>query len=396
MTMGSLFNINNVLVTESSLYANTALEELTECHYKKSFMSMAYDYIAESTTFYYELNKNFYKTVLESYGDFYVINEAFEGFIDKVKEIIKKFLEFIKRVFNEFIARLNGMFRSEKYLKKHLKDLNKFNSDHEFEYSGYEFKHIRDDAPNIEVYDLIMGTGGAATLGLSSGTISYDADTSGLGDKIKASYDKLKDDLNEDYYDKVRGLLINASGGVSASDFPDELFAYFRDDSSDRSEFTVDSSKVLKAKTEFENYQDLRKGIEKTKKNIEREYEDTRKALEKVIHASGNQVDLATSNRLAAQSLGIHDGGSHDNRSRDLDAEEKVNDVKVSGKTSAAEIRSTIDLFVKAKVSQVQMLSNIHSQVFSAKLEAAKDEFIQNKTILYRALYKVLGKQQKL
>ena len=42
------------------------------------------------------------------------------------------------------------------------------------------------------------------------------------------------------------------------------------------------------------------------------------------------------------------------------------------------------------------MLSNIHSQVFSAKLEAAKDEFIQNKTILYRALYKVLGKQQKL
>lgn len=394
MTMGSLFNINNVLVTESSLYANTALEELTECHYKKSFMSMAYDYIAESTTFYYELNKNFYKTVLESYGDFYVINEAFEGFIDKVKEIIKKFLEFIKRVFNEFIARLNGMFRSEKYLKKHLKDLNKFTSDHEFEYSGYEFKHIRDDAPNIEVFDLIMGTGGADGF-LPSGTVEYKNDDQ-LGNRIKSAYDKLKDDLNEDYYDKVRGLLINATGGVSASDFPDELFAYFRDDSSDRSEFTVDSSKVIKAKTEFENYQDLRKGIEKTKKKIEREYEDTRKALEKVIHTSGNQVDLATSNRLAAQSLGLYDSTSDTSRERDMDHEENQADIKVSGKNTAAEIRSTIDLFVKAKVSQVQMLSNIHSQVFSAKLEAAKDEFIQNKTILYRALYKVLGKQQKL
>ena len=71
-------------------------------------------------------------------------------------------------------------------------------------------------------------------------------------------------------------------------------------------------------------------------------------------------------------------------------------DIKVKGKTSAAEVRSTIDLFIKAKVSQVQMLSTIHSQVFSAKLEAAKDEFNQNRTILYRALYKVLGKQNKI
>lgn len=389
--MGSLFNINNVLVTESSLYANTALEELTECHYKKSFMSMAYDYIAESTTFYYELNKNFYKTVLESYGDFYVINEAFEGFIDKVKEIIKKFLEFIKRVFNEFIARLNGMFRSEKYLKKHLKDLNKFTSDHEFEYSGYEFKHIRDSKPDVLVYDLVMGT----AVPIASGTVSQSGDGATLGKNIKDAYDKFKDELNEDYYDKVRGHLIDANGGVTASDFPDELFAYFRDDSSDRTEFTVDSSRVIKAKTEFENYQDLRKGIERSKKDIEREYEDTRKALEKVIHVSGKQVDLSTSNRMAAMALGIN-GVEDEEKSRDLDNEVEVKNIQISGKTSAAEIRSTIDLFVKAKVSQVQMLSNIHSQVFSAKLEAAKDEFIQNKTILYRALYKVLGKQQKL
>ena len=143
--MGSLFNINNVLVSETAIYKNTALESLTECSYKKSYMSMAYDYIAESTEFYYGLNKKFYKTVLESYGDFDIINEAFDGFIDKVKEIIKKFLEFIKRIFNEFIARLNGLVKSEKYLKNHLKDLNKFTSDHEFDITGYEFTNIRED-----------------------------------------------------------------------------------------------------------------------------------------------------------------------------------------------------------------------------------------------------------
>ena len=153
--MGSLFNINNVLVSESAIYSNTALENLTETTYKKSFMSMAYDYITESTIFYDNLNKKFYKTVLESQGDFYIINEAFEGFIDKVKEIIKKFLEFIKRVFNEFIARLNGMFKSEKYLKKNMKEFNKFTSDHEFDMEVYEFKNLENkDVPKFKAKKL--------------------------------------------------------------------------------------------------------------------------------------------------------------------------------------------------------------------------------------------------
>ena len=67
--MGSLFNINNVLVSESSIYSNTVLENLTESSYKKSFMNMAYDYITESTIFFNNLNKKFYRTVSESQGD---------------------------------------------------------------------------------------------------------------------------------------------------------------------------------------------------------------------------------------------------------------------------------------------------------------------------------------
>lgn len=396
--MGSLFNINNVLVSESSIYSDTLLESLTESSHKKSYMSMAYDYIAESTEFYYGINKDFYKTVLESQGDFYIINEAFEGFIDKVKEIIKKFLEFIKRIFNEFVARLNGLFRSEKYLKKNIKEFNKFSSDHEFDMDLYEFDHIRDNKPSITVFDLVMGKnngGGPTGNSIEHGVYSDTSTTSG---KIQTAYDNLKDGLNEDYYDKVRGDLIDATNGVSASDFPDELFAYFRKGDMDKTNTTIDSSKVMEAKAQFLAYGDLKKGIERTKKDIEREYEDARKALERMMSTSGNNINLKSNNAIAVQAMGL-DANTMDDYDKDKyknDDTENVNKVSMKSVNDAQKTRTIIDSYLRVKVSQVQMLSNIHSQVFSAKLEAAKDEFNQNKSILYRALYKITGKQKTL
>lgn len=401
--MGSLFNINNVLVSESAIYSNTALENLTETTYKKSFMSMAYDYITESTIFYDNLNKKFYKTVLESQGDFYIINEAFEGFIDKVKEIIKKFLEFIKRVFNEFIARLNGMFKSEKYLKKNMKEFNKFTSDHEFDMEVYEFSNIRENKPDIQVYQLVLGTG-ADIPTVKGGTISH-ADSSGdsAHAKIKAAYDDLKDGLNEDYYDKVRGALIGNTNGVSAGDFPDELFAYFRNNDMDKTNTTITSAYVLDAKTKFLGYENLKKSIERTKKDIEREYEDTRKALERMMSTSGKDIKLASSNAIAVQVMGIMDTDNgkkvYGDADYTYDSDEYTGADRAEQQIKTAtpqQTRTLIDSYLKAKVSQVQALSNIHSQVFSAKLEAAKDEFNQNKAVLYRALYKITGKQKKL
>lgn len=389
--MGSLFNINNVLVSETAIYKNTALESLTECSYKKSYMSMAYDYIAESTEFYYGLNKKFYKTVLESYGDFDIINEAFDGFIDKVKEIIKKFLEFIKRIFNEFIARLNGLVKSEKYLKNHLKDLNKFTSDHEFDITGYEFTNIREDKPSIKVHDLVLGTSDSLTIAkLSKGSIKADEDYT-TPSNFKTRFDDLKDALGEDYYDNVRGELLGSSNGISSSDFAEELFAYFRHNDMDASTITVDSSYVTACKLIFQNYNDLKKSIERTKKSIEREYEDTRKALERMMTKEGKELLISTSNTTAAHVMGIGDASDSDeviNTTDDSNIKKVNND--------PTKVRTAIDSYLKARVGQVQMLSNIHSQVFAAKLEAAKDEFNQSKSVLYKALYAVLGKQTKI
>ena len=54
-------------------------------------------------------------------------------------------------------------------------------------------------------------------------------------------------------------------------------------------------------------------------------------------------------------------------------------------------IYNKIDMYMKAKVTQVQQMSSIHTMAFSAKLQAAKDCFVQNKSILYKALSKIKG-----
>ena len=50
-----------------------------------------------------------------------------------------------------------------------------------------------------------------------------------------------------------------------------------------------------------------------------------------------------------------------------------------------------LDLWCKAKASQIQKISTIHHMAFSAKLDALKDCFKQDKTILYKALYRIKG-----
>ena len=63
---------------------------------------------------------------MEANNDEEVIHEAFSDFTSKVKEIIQKFLNFIKSVFNKFIISMNKLIKSDKYLKDHKKEFSNF------------------------------------------------------------------------------------------------------------------------------------------------------------------------------------------------------------------------------------------------------------------------------
>ena len=57
--------------------------------------------------------------------------------------------------------------------------------------------------------------------------------------------------------------------------------------------------------------------------------------------------------------------------------------------TMSADFMAQLDLYVRAKVDQIQEYSNIHILAFTAKLDAIRDAYRQSRNVLYSALSKV-------
>ena len=126
----SLFSLDNILLNESSTIDksinidNIGYADIELKNY--SFVQEGYDFILEIGRDYMNAEKAFYTEVLGSYGDDEIITESFDGFFNKIKDIIRKFIEWIKKIFKEFVVKINSLFSSEKYIKKNQKLLNKF------------------------------------------------------------------------------------------------------------------------------------------------------------------------------------------------------------------------------------------------------------------------------
>lgn len=401
-------NANNYIISENSV-PNKVID-LKDIHSDKddesySFMIETYAFLEAYQRDYNNVVKQFYKNILESADSQEVINESFGDFFRKAKEIIKKFLEFIKKIFAKFVTKLNSLFKSEKYLEKHKNDFAKFESEDEFTISGYKYTVIGNTAPVNRAVDLWFNdvdNGNIKTSNIEGNddfnysSASYANAENGLDsdDKktkarqnatvvaIEKKYRTLVDGL-EDWYDKFRGHILGKNNeDITSSEYDEELFRVFRDDYDKPSDITIDYNAVNTAYSEFTGYHNLIREIEKDRREIESNYQKLERALETALHKekSGDgmftvKFNVTTSNTYAS-----------DNMSKLSSA----NDIKVNN-----DIYNKIDLYMRAKVTQIQTMSSIHTQAFSAKLQAAKDNFVQNKQILYKALSKIQSHKKK-
>ena len=404
----SIFKIDDIIVTESSNQENNKLNLNEITTYKRndnySFMSETYRFLLGYTREYNESLKSFYKNILESNNDQTIITESFDGFFDKVSEIIKKFIEFIKNIFAKFVIKMNEIFKSEKYLKQHKNEFAKFTSSDEFTISGYVYTKLTDsNVPLSSAVDCFYKDGGFSSLedtniDLDGSEYIYNPDPEVSGEteeqknariktnsakseaivkKIEGVHDKLVDNL-DDFYDEFRSKLIGeSSGSIDSDSWEDELFMIFRDEASTQSEITIGYTEVSEALRRFLNYNDMVRSIEKTKNEIENNYNKLYKYLENSIkeNRSGNKFsfDPTHSNSYISTNMAGLSGV----------------DSKISNQVSTSEINNKLDSYMKTKASQVQQMSSIHTMAFSAKLTAAKDCFVQDKTILYKALSKI-------
>ena len=212
-------------------------------------------------------------------------------------------------------------------------------------------------------------------------------------DRRKAATEKINSDLskridaisdkNEDFYEEFRGIVIGkANEKFDSREFTEELFRIFRDDSDSTSSITIDSGFVNDAYRRFDKYKDVVKAIEKNKNDMVKDYEDLEKYLDKMIkyNKDTHKLDITTSGgrEYATRNLGRIDFG--------MTANSYIYD-----SSTADKMQSLLKVY-SARVSQ---MCQIHTQAFSAKLEAAKDCFKQDKKILNKAIQQILKRSDK-
>lgn len=319
---------------EENYYINSTLNFLLEC--QEELLSY---------------KKDFYKTILEaSEDDPYAINESYTEILSKIKAIIKKILAYIESLIKRFTTQLAKFVRSDKYIIKKKKEIEKFPRDKSFTISGFEFT-IDDNIPLVDIVGL---------------------DLSEVQDKIKSINDEdivskiaelselLMKISDAGKMDDIRGQILNVNYPIPETNFGNEIFSIYRDGKSEESDIIIKKEDVTRALKDFEGYNSKIKEVKRLQGQIATKY----KALERQVES------VATSEM-------------------NLDGSSKINNAISSGKYSAKdidELKRTLNNLVNSQVNQIQRISNLHVQAVAAKLDAYNALVIQDRNILYRAL----------
>jgi hypothetical protein len=249
--------------------------------------------------------------------------------------------------------------KSDKFIKKHKDDFNRLKSDLEFDFRGYEYTF----SPVIP----------SPTAALSFNNSLFDdlygnEKRSLTAQSVQASIVNM--DLEKDY-DEFRAKVIGKDDSyIYLSEFSDELYRVYRNGEADTSNITADSSFVRMCLDRFLNYDKMKKEVEHQRDDTEKAYNQVKKEVENISKRNTDLDKQAFLSRLPA-----------DNGITDIET-------TAGGTLMAAELMTQINVYVNAKINQIQEYSNIHLLAFGAKLDAMKECLRQDRSVLYTALSK--------
>lgn len=357
----------DILTKDSVEDSAMNLNKLATIDLEESYTQLACEFLKEQSRDYSNAKIGLYKSISES-SNYGVVLESFTDFFSIVKDIINKFLQFMKSLFKRFINRIMQLVSSDKYIKKNKKEFSKFSSDDEFEFNGYKYTF----APNIPVARAIL---------------SYDNDLFKdlYGTTTDLSVDSIKGIVNnldfDSFYDKFRADVLGSNDKIiSLSDFSEECFKVFRDDELETDSMDIGPSEVNDALRRFLNYKEMKKKVESDQKAIEKSYNQVKTEVEEIIKLNGNR-DLGVFLNKMPKDNSISKVNGH-NVSNNQDDN--------MGVIMTSDFMAQLDIYIKAKADQIQECSNIHVLAYSAKLDAMKECFIQDRNLLYTALSRIL------
>ena len=271
--------------------------------------------------------------------------------------------------------------KSPLYIKHHdeplafkVHDFDKFKSSDEFEFEGY----------NYTFSESVPLATAAADYNNSLFDKDFTNNTLGVIDaaSVRTATDNVANKLEEDYAE-FRGKVLCRNGErIYMTDFSNELFRTYRDGDESTSKITVDFSYLRNAKTRFFDYSETKKHIDRQYKQIETSYKDLEKQVQDIVKRNGDLNAKAFLDRMPDSS----DITKIDKQTIDAD---------IGAYTMSSEVMSALDIYVKAKVDQIQEYSNIHTMAFAAKLDALSEAYRQDKVTLYTALTRIQRTDKK-
>lgn len=367
-TMGSVtFDVLNYDGIEDPLIDTNRLAtlDLEECYFKS-----AVDFIAESNKEFTNSKITLYNKILETTSTT-VIHESFSDFFVKVKEIINKFLKFIKSLFQRFLTQLARIIGSDKYLEKHKKDFDKFKDGDKFKIDGYKYTF----SDNIPVPDALV----QYNFDLFDHLLDFKDDTPTNKMITVENISKARTDLSDrltDYYNDFRGRVLGKEDQkIYEVDYSDALFKVFRDDSTTTEIIDIDRSTIRLVIDRYFKFNKMQEYTNKQYKAIESAYKKVEEQIKDLVKRNGDLSYKVFVDRLPT--------GSDTRISYTAD---KNND---TGVAMASDVLTQLDMYVKVKTEQIQECSNIHTLAFAAKLDALKECAKQDKETLYKALSRV-------
>ena len=329
--------------------------DLDECYF-----ATAVNFIKEANQNIVDAKKDLYKSISEA-TDQYVVLESFSDFFSKINDIINKFIQFIKSLVARFITHIQKLIKSDKYINSHKKEFDKFKDTDKFTMNGYTYTFD----PNIPAAAASVNFNKDLFEDLYNSSKDFDFSVEGINAAIANMN-------NNEVYDEFRGNVLQKGYDISIGEWDTELFKVFRNDDLDTSEIEVDSTLVHKTLNRFATFNSYKKQVETDQKRIQNDYENVKKQVKEIVRGNGNLNMSAFIERMP----------------QDMKTDIKRNNYTNQG-IITGDLMYKLDLYTKIKVDQITEFSNIHTLAFSAKLDALKESYKQDRALLYTALLKV-------
>lgn len=305
-----------------------------------------------------EAKLTLYKSLAEATNTSTML-EAFSDYHVQASEIIKEFSRFMEEGLDNFISSMEDFIDADKVIEDHKSALTKDIKFYEDggSHRGYNFIILK-DIPNLSALQQFDANLFYNILGPGVNDLSVQS--------MKQSIEAI--DL-EPKYRQFRGAVLGRPNDeVSENEYPTLLFRVFRNNNLDEESIKITTQTVKNIVELWFGFNDIKKELKSSLKSINDAFDSIIDNIIKVTNNNNGMTVQAFTNLLPGDiNVEYIDGKEFDNYAKNM----------------PGELMLQFDTFCKVKLDELQKYSDIICLAFTAKLDAIKAMYGQNRIILH-------------